>query len=129
MIGVAAAEVGLKKLIRSLVPNAVWLVDELQTPSFSKMLQKYLRTLPVRAHFQGRPICPPKELVKVLENAVRCRNKLVHAGKAPPHLSELEEMLRAINDFLWICDVFEGRTWAARHISAGALAAWKAKDS
>jgi hypothetical protein len=81
VIGVAAAEVGLKKLIGSLVPNAVWLVDELQTPSFSKMLRKYLPTLPVRAHFQGRPICPPNEVVKMLEKAVEYRNKLVHAGK------------------------------------------------
>ncbi len=128
VIGVAAAEVGLKKLIGSLVPNAAWLVDELQTPSFSKMLGKYLPTLPVRAHFQGTSICPPKGLVKVLNNAIECRNKLVHAGKTPPHRLELEEMLRAINDFLWICDVYEGRAWAAKHVSAGALAAWKAKD-
>jgi hypothetical protein len=45
VIGVAAAEVGFKKLVGSLVPQAQWLVDEVQTPSLSKMLSKFLPTL------------------------------------------------------------------------------------
>jgi hypothetical protein len=49
VIGVAAAEVGFKKLVGSLVPQAQWLVDEVQTPSLSKMLSKFLPTLPVKA--------------------------------------------------------------------------------
>ncbi len=126
VIGVAAAEVGLKKLIGNLVPKVVWLVDEIQAPPLSKMLRKYLPTLPVRAHFQDRSICPPNKLVNMLEKAVEQRNKLVHAGKAPPGLFELEEILKAVNDFLWICDVYEGHAWAARYVSGETLAAWKA---
>jgi hypothetical protein len=129
VLGVAAAEVGLKKLIGSLLPKASWLVDELQTPSLSKMIRKYLPTLPVRVQFTGKTICPPKDLVTKLERAVEYRNKLVHAGKAPPHLMELEDMLRAVNDFLWICDLYEGYVWAGRHVSAETRMAWKEEVS
>lgn len=125
VIGVAAAEVGLKKLIGALVPQAQWLVDEIQTPSFSKMLRKYLPSLRVKAQFQGKKIAPPNTLIKKLEKAVEYRNKLVHAGKAPPHRQDLEEMLRAVNDFLYICDVYIGHVWAAEHISVETRSAWE----
>ncbi|MFZ0769816.1 MAG: hypothetical protein WCA49_22090 [Candidatus Sulfotelmatobacter sp.] len=128
VIGVAAAEVGLKKLIGSLVPEAKWLVDEIQAPPFSNMVRKYLPTLPVRALFQGKPICPPSKVVKTLDRAFTYRNHLVHAGKAAPHLSELEEILKAVNDFLWICDVYEGYVWASTHISLETRIAWKERE-
>lgn len=125
VIGVAAAEVGLKKLIGTLVPHAQWLVDEIQTPSLSKMLRKYLPTLPVKAKVQGKKIAPPGNLIKKLERAVERRNKLVHAGEAPPNREELEEMLRAVDDFLWICDAYAGHIWVAEYISADTYAAWE----
>jgi hypothetical protein len=124
VIGVAAAEVGFKKLVGTLVPQAQWLVDEVQTPSLSKMLSKFLPTLPVKAGFLGKSIRPPKALLRQLDKAVERRNKLVHAGQPPPGWDELEEMLRAINDFLWICDVYQGHVWAAKHISIPTQKAW-----
>lgn len=125
VIGVAAAEVGFKKLVGTLVPHAQWLVDEIQTPSLSKMLSKYLPTLPVKARFVGKTLRPPKVLLRQLDKAVERRNKLVHAGEPPPSLDELEEMLRAVNDFLWICDVYQGHDWAARYITIETQRAWE----
>jgi hypothetical protein len=129
VIGVAAAEVGFKKLVGSLVPQAQWLVDEIQTPALSKMLRKYLPTLPVKARFTSKSIRPPKELLSQLENAVERRNKLVHAGEPPPRLDELEDILRAVNDFLWICDLYQGHTWAGKHVSASLLNTWGGGDT
>ena len=129
VIGVAAAEVGFKKLVGSLVPQAQWLVDEVQTPSLSKMLSKFLPTLPVKARFEGKSVRPPSALLRQLDNAVNCRNKLVHAGEPPPTSDELEKMLRAVNDFLWICDVYQGHVWAAKHISLPILDAWKSDSA
>jgi len=43
VIGVAAAEVGFKRLVGSLVPQAQWLMDEVQTPSLAKMLASFFR--------------------------------------------------------------------------------------
>jgi hypothetical protein len=125
VIGVAAAEVGFKKLVGSLAPQAQWLVDEVQTPALSKMLSKLLPTLPVKARFEGKSIRPPKALRLQLEKAVESRNKLVNAGEPPPKWDELEEMLRAVNDFLWICDVYQGHAWAAKHISPSLYEVWE----
>jgi hypothetical protein len=120
VIGVAAAEVGFKKLVGSLIPEAQWLVDDIQTPYLVRMLRKFLPTLPVKFRFQGKSICPPNVLLKRLDRAIEC-NKLVHAGQPPPNIDELEEMLRAVNDFLWICDVYAGYGWAHQYILLRAL--------
>jgi len=111
------------------VPQAQWLVDEIQTPALSKMLRKYLPTLPVRARFENKSIRPPNALLNQLDNAVQRRNKLVHAGELPPRWDELEEMLRAVNDFLWICDLYQGHVWAAKHISISLLNAWSSDQT
>lgn len=128
VIGVAAAEVGFKKLVGSLVPQAQWLVDEVQTPSLSKMLSMFLPTLPVKARFEGKSIRLPKSLRSQLEKAIERRNKLVHAGEPPPKWDELEEMLRAVNDFLWICDVYQGHLWAAKYISPSLYGGWESAE-
>jgi hypothetical protein len=91
VIGVAAAEVGFKKLVGGLVPQAQWLMDEVQTPSLAKMLRKFLPTLPVKFRFQGKSIRPPNVLLNKLDRAIEYRNKLVHAGQPPPGRSDLEE--------------------------------------
>jgi hypothetical protein len=124
-IGVAAAEVGFKQLVGSLVPPAQWLLDEGPTPSLSSMLRKFLPTLPVKAKFEGKSIRPPGKLVSKVENAVKRRNDLVHAGKAPPRGKELDEMLRAILDLLWIYDLYGGHVWAGRHVSAWTMSIWE----
>jgi hypothetical protein len=125
VIGVAAAEVGFKKLLGSLVPPAQWLVDELQTPPLGKMLRKFLPTLPVKLMLTGKSICPPNTLLNQLDDAVTHRNKLVHAGQLPPGAKELEKMLRAVNDLLWICDLYAGHGWALNYISDETLTAWR----
>ncbi len=125
VIDVAAAEVGLKKLIGTLVPEAQWLVDEIQTPSFGKMVRKYLPSLPVKARFHGKKITPPGALIKRLDRAVECRNKVVHAGEPPPQSEKLEEMLQAVDDFLWICDAYAGHLWVAEYIFTDTRAAWE----
>ncbi len=125
VIGVAAAEVGLKKLIGTLVPPAQWLVDEIQTPSLSKMLRGFLPTLPVKVRLKGKSLRPPNKLLHKLDKAVERRNDLVHAGKAPPNRDELEDMLLAVYDLLCICDMYVGHGWAHLFISSETLGSWK----
>ena len=125
VVGVAAAEVGLKKLVGSLVPNAAWLVDEVQSPSLGKMLRQYLPKLPVKGRLVGKTIRPPRQLITGLEHAVESRNKVVHASRLPPNRDELEGMLRAVNDFLWICDCYAGHIWSVENISFETISAWE----
>jgi hypothetical protein len=124
-IGVAAAEVGLKKLIGNLLPDAQWLLDEIPSPPIGMISRKFLPTLHVRARFQGKSVRPPNKLLNKIDEAIKCRNGLVHAGKSPPKSDELEPMLRAIYDFLCVCDVYTGSGWAHKYISPETQNAWE----
>jgi hypothetical protein len=73
----------------------------------------------------AKKIVPPGKLIGTLEKAVEYRNKIVHAGKAPPEGKELLEILCAVEDFLWVCDRYAGHSWAAEYISADIQAAWE----
>ena len=85
VIGVAAAEVGLKRLIATLIPGAEWLVQELQAPSARKILRDFLPTLPVRAKWaDGSEIKLPSKLISDVVKAIDLRNKIAHVGALPP---------------------------------------------
>jgi hypothetical protein len=130
VIGVTAAEVGLKRLIATLIPGTDWLMDEIPTPPVGKILRKFLPTLRVKAkRLDGGTIMPPRELIGRIEKAVEYRNDVVHAGKPPPARQELAVMLRAISDFLWMCDIYLGEHWAVRYISPETLKNWQRKKS
>jgi hypothetical protein len=130
VIGVSAAEIGLKELIAALIPGTDWLMQEIPTPPVGKVLRKFLPTLQVRAkRIDGGPITPPRQLILQIEKAVEYRNDVVHAGRPPPARQELAVMLRAISDFLWMCDIYLGEHWAIKHISPNTLKHWQSKSS
>jgi hypothetical protein len=123
VIGVAAAEVGLKRLIGTLIPGA-------KMPSAKKIMRKLLPTLPATARWRdGRPITLPLELIERVEDAFELRNEVVHVGAPPPSQQELASMLRAISDLLWICDVLLGEHWAMKHVSSETRTNWPSKSS
>jgi hypothetical protein len=130
VIGVSAAEIGLKRLISALIPGTDWLMQEIPTPPIAKVLRKFLPTLQVRAkRIDGGPIMPPQQLIRQIDKAVEYRNDVVHAGKPPPARQELTVMLRAISDFLWMCDIYLGEHWAIKYISSDTLKHWQSKNS
>jgi hypothetical protein len=125
VVAVAAAEVGLKKVIGLIVPDAQWLLEEMQAPPIGRMLRKYIPTLKVKSSLAGKSIVPPSKLVEKLEEAAKIRNKIVHTGEKAPAPKELEEMLGAVHDFLWICDLYSGQLKDATFISNPVLKEWK----
>jgi hypothetical protein len=123
-IGVAALEVGVKELIGKLVPEANWLVEQLQAPPVWRILRDFVPTLRPRVWLRGKTFDLPKELLTQIHKAVEARNGLVHRGEPPPVREELTQMLKAIRDVLWICDLYGGEGWAANLISGETLARW-----
>jgi hypothetical protein len=130
VIGVSAAEVALRGLIGTLIPEAKWLVEEIQTPPVGKILRKFLPTLPVKARWlDGRSLMPPSKLINQIEKAFALRNDVVHVGVPLPSRRELAIMLRAISDLLWICDIYSGELWAEKHVSPETQRDWQPKTS
>jgi hypothetical protein len=128
VVAVAAAEVGLKKVIGLIVPDAQWLLEEIPAPPIGKMLRKYMPTLKVKSHITGKLIVPPSKLIEKLEDAAKARNRVVHVGEKAPEHKELVEMLGAIRDFLWICDIYGGQLKTVTFISDHVLKEWKDAD-
>lgn len=121
VIGISAAEVGIKQCIGMLVPEAQWLADNVPSPPILKLLRDYLPTLPVKNRFNGKVLPPPKEVLKNLEKGVNLRNKIVHAGKNAPEFELTENILLAVRDVLWLIDYYCGYEWALNHLSEPTL--------
>jgi hypothetical protein len=125
VIGVTAAEIALKQLIGELAPDAQWLIDNVPSPPIFKIARDYVPILRVKVRLNGKTLRPPKRLLKKLENAVELRNKVVHTGKAPPDPEKLKEILVAMGDLVWICDLYKGHIWAWEYISFETKSTWE----
>jgi hypothetical protein len=119
VIGFTAIEVGTKELIQTLVPNAGWLAFELPSPPLDRILKHYVPRLPARLTFGGRVVVPDR-IRKLIISAMKERNKLAHRGVMRLAESELEAILRGINDLLWLFDIYSGHGWAWDHVSVEA---------
>lgn len=109
VIGVAAAEVGLKQVIALLVPEAKSLVENIPSPPLDVMMRKVLPDLPIRADVEPTRRAP-RHLRTAITSAVEDRNRVVHLGAMPR--SSLRETLLAIREFLYMLDMYAGHPWA-----------------
>lgn len=109
VIGVAAAEVGLKQVIALLVPEARSLVENIPSPPLDTMMRKVLPGLPIRADVEPSRRAP-RHLRTAITSAVEDRNRVVHLGAMPR--SNLRETLLAIREFLYMLDMYTGQPWA-----------------
>ena len=118
ILSVSAVEIELKRFIGEAVPEAEWLVMNLQAPPIVVMIQKYLPTL---RGFEPA-YRPPKKLIRTLEEGVAKRNTLVHVGtktdeRIPVTIDESWAVLDASSDLLWLLDVYRGHRWALEHLN------------
>ena len=116
VIGVASLEVGFKKFVAELVPEAEWLVEEAPTPPLLSMLKNYLPKLPAKCTFEGKVLPPPTKLRNSIKRAVEERNGVAHTGSAALEHETLKERLLAIRDVLWLLDYYRGFHWASAHV-------------
>jgi hypothetical protein len=115
LLGIAAAEVGLKECIAVLVPGAEWLVQNAPTPPVVNMLTDYLPSLTAKYDFAGKVLPPPKLILDELKKGVKLRNDVTHKGAEPPKPESLENILLAVQDLLWLLDYYCGFVWALEH--------------
>jgi hypothetical protein len=116
VLGIAAAEVGLKECVGKLVPDAQWLVSNVPSPPLHKMVAEYLPLLPTKGMIQGRILPPPRSLRRALGDGIEARNHTTHVGAEPPEPGELRELLLSVRDLLYLLDAYCGFDWALHHI-------------
>jgi malonyl CoA-acyl carrier protein transacylase len=124
ILAVAAAEAGVKQCISELVPDASWLVETGPSPGLVDMLKNYLPSLPCKGKINDQVPTIPKAIRRVLDDAVKQRNKLVHVGMGQPTADEVHETLTAVEDVLWLCDFYRGHEWALKYLSSATRAAF-----
>ena len=117
LISVSAAEVAVKSLIVSKVPQARWLVDSVQSPPLVKILEEYVPML-FSDEKQLYVANKAKGLIKTLFDAVQIRNSIVHKGSSAPPDEKVSEIIRAVENLLWVCDYYHGHRWAEEYIGA-----------
>jgi hypothetical protein len=114
VIGVAAAEVGIKQLAGFLVPGANAIIGNLPSPPIDTLIRAVLPELPVLSGTPHNRRCP-QLLRKTLITAVEARNRVVHRGM-PPQL-DLRRSLLFIREFLYLLDYHAGCEWAEGFLS------------
>lgn len=131
VIGVAAAETGMKHLIAKLVPNSAWLIQNIPSPPLVKLLEEYLTELPTKVKTVNKALPKlPKSLLSSVTKAVLLRNEIVHGKNVNLDLDLAKEMLKTIRDVLYILDLYAGHIWAVDCISCETQSDWlKAKPN
>lgn len=116
ILGMTAAEVGLKTLITDLLPETDWLMGNIPTPPIVKILEEYFPSLPARLKINNEVIVP-KGMIKKIKDAVFARNKIIHQGENV-NRDFMKEVLSVVKDLLWLIDYYRGYPWAIEYLSS-----------
>lgn len=108
VMAVAALEAGVRQQVARLGGRA----SEAKGPDILAMLHGF-----VRSARPERWIELPHWFNRVLDQGVAARNRLVHAGAAPPAREELLVLLRAVRDVLYLFDYQRGDDWAFAYLA------------
>ena len=108
VLGIAAAEIGCKKLVSNLVPNSTWLMSEIPSPPLISLLRDYLPIIEPR--FSISP-----ELIRVLEAGVQKRNQIVHGKSTSVDHKQVSSVLSAVKGLLFWFDFYSGYEWSEQY--------------
>jgi len=109
LIGVSALEVGIKHHIAKVVPDAEWLILELQSPPVHRLLNEYVPAV----HDLDEGSLLTAEEKSLLRKSIERRNRITHAGDQTVDEQMLDNALHLIRGLLRRLDALRGHTWAA----------------
>ena len=116
VMAVAAAEIGYKRAVAVLTPEAEWLVMQMPSPSLERLLREHLPQLPVLEKLSAAVACP-ENILKQLKVAVTLRNTLVHSGSGSISRERVERIIDAVDDLLLLLDFYCGHQWSLRFLT------------
>jgi hypothetical protein len=109
LTGMTALEIGVKQYLAARVPEATWLLEELQNPPLTRLLSEYLQRL------DGYTFDPGK--LDILKRGVNLRNRVAHRDAPEPKHDELDKILTTVRETLWWLDELRGFGWAKNYTS------------
>lgn len=118
VMGIAALESALKRLITTCIPEATWLVENIPSSPVEKLLVEYLPKLETPAKIHGKVFAPPRETIEGLKKAIALRNQIVHGLDSEAARDSVREALDYISDTIALLDGYSGYKWASKNISA-----------
>lgn len=121
VLAVAAAEIGTKQCIGRLAPQAKWLIDNLPSPPLGTLLRRYIPLMPAKLKLKGKFVRLPSKTIKTVERGVELRNKIIHGRTTEVASDELDELLLATRDLLYLLDGFSGYAWAIERVQPPTL--------
>jgi hypothetical protein len=117
VLAITAAEIGLKQFVALVSrPSEAWLINEIQSPPLPKLMTDYFQHLLASSDVDIEPFSIPKRLRKRFQDDIERRNHIVHRGVDPPEREEIEELLNAVDEFLYTLDYAAGHRWAAKYL-------------
>lgn len=119
VMAIAAAETAFKTAAVELCDDkgTEWIFENLPSPPLDRMLREYLQLLPVRRKLDGEVRRPPKSAIRVLKEGIELRNKLVHGRDQGVNPDQLNMILLAVRDILYLLDFYQGHDWAIDRLS------------
>lgn len=114
VMAIAAAETAFKTTAIDLCDNKTteWTFENLPSPPLDRMIREYLELLPARRKFAGEVRRPPKPVIATLKQGIELRNKLVHGRNQDVDSDQLDKILIAVRNFLYLLDFYRGHDWA-----------------
>lgn len=131
VVGMAAAEIGVKDFIARRIPAAGWLAIELPSPDLLKVLTKFVFPMLKQA-----PLCfdvsrgkdgYADPVLRDLQNGVTLRNDAAHRPGAAPEPKVVVKVLRSVRDLLYLLDYHAGHVWAVQHVRHDVREHWTPK--
>ena len=89
------------------------------SPPVNRLLAEYLPLIPTRNTVGGEVLPPPPHLIEKIRNGAAKRNTVAHIGATTATHEEVQEVLLAVRDVLWLLDYYSGQTCLRQHTSRG----------
>lgn len=125
LMAYTALETGIKEFIVWAAPDTAWLLQETQSPPVVKLINDYIPALLVAKGLRPTGNKPPPLIRKAIDDAMKIRNSIAHGASSAFRPMELERLQKAIDDYLWMLDVYRGQHWAKWRIRQEILLAWE----
>jgi hypothetical protein len=116
LIGITAAETGVKECVTVLQTETEWLVQNLPSPDILKIIREYIPKL-VKNKTGDNLYFPKETILDPLKKGIQMRNIVAHGGSSSVTPEHLSDIFSAVKDLLWLLDYYSGHCWALQHVS------------